>query len=43
MHDWLLRLTRPEDPILWVFVAIAAAYAGLGVLRGLAERRGPTR
>jgi hypothetical protein len=39
MHEWLLRLTRPEDHLAWTWVAIAAGYAVVGVLLGLRARR----
>jgi len=39
VHDWLLRLTRPEDHLVWTWVAIAAAYAGLSVVLGVRARR----
>lgn len=39
MHAWLVRLTRPEDPILWIGVAIALGYAAVGVILGVRARR----
>ncbi len=39
VHEWLVGLTRPEDPLLWAWVAIVAGYAGLGgVLAWLRNR-----
>lgn len=39
VHAWLVRLTQPEDSILWIWVAIALLYtvvgAVVGALRGL--------
>jgi len=34
MHDWLLGLTRPEDHLVWAWVAIAAGHAVVGVTLG---------
>jgi hypothetical protein len=39
VHQWLLRLTRPEDHLAWTWVAIVAGYAVVGVLLGLRMRR----
>lgn len=39
MHEWLLRLTRPEDQLLWIWVAIAVGHGALGVVLGGLVRR----
>ncbi len=39
MHEWLLRLTRPEDQLLWIWVAIAVGHGALGVVLGVAWGR----
>jgi hypothetical protein len=39
VHQWLLRLTRPEDHLAWTWVAIAAGHAMLGVFLGFRARR----
>lgn len=40
MREWLTGLTRPEDHLLWAWVAIAAGYAVIGVAQGVRARRG---
>ncbi|MCX4246160.1 hypothetical protein [Paraliomyxa miuraensis] len=42
MHAWLVRLTQPEDPILWTWVAIAALHAVVGILMGIRAQRPST-
>ena len=39
VHAWLVRLTQPEDPILWTWVAIAGLHAVIGVLLGIRAQR----
>jgi len=31
-------MTRPEDPLLWTWIALVAAYAVVGVVLGVRER-----
>ncbi|MCA9655684.1 MAG: hypothetical protein H6712_18060 [Myxococcales bacterium] len=39
MREWLTSLTRPEDHLLWAWVAIVAGYAVVGATLGLRARR----
>lgn len=38
MREWLQSLTRPEDPLLWTWVAIVVGYAVVGLVLGRRAR-----
>ena len=39
MREWLMSLTKPEDPLLWAWAVIVGGYGVVGAMLGVRARR----